>query len=61
MQYQADSMSAFTGAASSAFDATTQMYLAGSPSGTQNISTTPSSSLMAGSYNYTDDQGNTIS
>ena len=29
MQYQADSMSAFTGAASSAFDATTQMYIAG--------------------------------
>ena len=29
MQYQADSMSAFTGAASSAFDSTTQMYLAG--------------------------------
>ena len=29
MQYQADATSAFTGAASSAFDATTQMYLAG--------------------------------
>lgn len=29
MQYQADATSAFTGAASSAFDATTQMYLSG--------------------------------
>lgn len=58
MQYQADSMGAFTGAASSAFDSTTQMYLAGLgtggieevdlPTGEQNVNrnntnTTPSS------------------
>ena len=55
MQYQADATSAFTGAASSAFDATTQMYLAGLGTGGDVIDTP-----AAGRQNINRNNTNTI-